>query len=239
MGKDQRLISEDDVERVFDAKCIRTLAILSKIPEIERFGADIREDARIYTREARESSDNELYKEIKRLHDAADRNLFERVRSLIEHLSPRARAQLAPRWGQTNPRAKFPEPNDFDFIDQREATCVKLASLCRVGGKYTEGRMRPSGKRSWTWRWCYFAPKPSRHFRKRSVEQRFVRHLALTWHKITGKPAPKAVHRHKPGPFAIFVRECLRFCENREADPINLINNRGRRRTTKNAPAVS
>ena len=71
--------------------------------------------------------------------------------------------------------------------------------------------MRPSGKRSRTWQWLYYAPELSRHFPKRSAERDFVMHLAITWCEMTGKLPPKVVHQESPGPFARMVQKCLRL----------------------------
>jgi len=226
-----KLISENDVDRIFDDACIKELARISKLPEnanMVRFGKNVRQDIHIYAQSAREpSSANELHDEIKALHDASDKNLFEHTRSLFENLSPRARSLLNGRWEQANPGVRFPEPKDLDNIGCRQVVCARIASLCRIGGKVAEGRMRPSGRRSRTWLTEYYAPKKARNFTRWVPERQLIRNLRLTWLEATGKPAPKVVHRSKPGPFARLVRDCFRLAGAPAADSINLINDCG------------
>jgi hypothetical protein len=232
VSKSRRTIALEDVDRIFDADCIKALAKLSKLPEgadIEKFGERIKEDARIYARDAGEPSNNELHDEIKALHDASEKKVFERVAYLIEHLSPRARSELVGRSKRRTPGAGFPQSNDLRVIDQREAVCATIASLCRMGGSYVEGRMRPSGKRSRTWQWLYYAPELRRHFPKRSAERDFVMHLAITWCEITGKRPPKFVYQQGPGPFARMVQKCFTLSGS-AANAVNLINRLGRQR---------
>jgi hypothetical protein len=237
MPKARRTIPEKDVDRIFDADCIRRLASdsnISKDADIEKLGREIREGVRIYAKAAREPSDNELHAEIKALHDASDKNFFERVGGLIEHLSPRARSELLGRWEQRHPGIKFPEPSNFTTADQRKEACSKIASLCRMGGKAADDRMRPSGRRSRTWRVAYYAPKRTRHFPKTFAEDQFVAHLAIAWCDITGKLPPKVTHQENPGPFARLVRECLRLSGS-SANAVNLINKYGRLRSKAEA----
>jgi hypothetical protein len=232
MPKTLGVISENEVDRVFDAECIRELAELSKLSkdaDIEKFGNEIRESARIYVRVANEPSANQLHDEIKALHDAADKNHFERSGFLINNLSDRARFALIGRWEQANPGVEFPQGIDLDNIDCREAVCAKIASLCRTGAKIVEGRARPSGKRSKTLEVFYYAPEKMRHSPKTVAEDQFVAHLALTWCEITGDLPPKVVHQEMLGPFGRFVKKCLRLSGS-SANAANLINKYGRLR---------
>jgi hypothetical protein len=221
-------ISEKDVDRFFDDARIKELAKLSKLPENAKlggFGESVRRDMHIYA-SAREPSANELHDEIKALHDASNKNNFELTRSLIENLSPRARLALNGRWEQLYPGARFPQLKDLDNIECRQAVCARITSLCRIGGKVVDGRMRPSGKPSRTWLTAYYAPEKVRNFPRWVPERQLIRNLRLTWLEATGKPAPKVVHRSKPGPFARLVRECFRLAGT-TADSINLINDSG------------
>lgn len=164
MPKARRTIPEGDVDMIFDGACIQDLAKCSRLPndaDLVKFGENIRQDVRVYARSAREPSDNELHAEIKALHNASDKSLFERTAGMIENLSPRARAALIGRWEQANPSIEFPQPNDLKDIDYREVACAKIASLCRIGVKVAEGRARPSGKRSKTWQVAYYGEDPA------------------------------------------------------------------------------
>jgi hypothetical protein len=232
MPKARRTIPESDVDQIFDADCIRELAKESKLPkdaDLEKLGSEIRENARIYAKAATEPTANELHDEIKALHDASDKNQFEQAGVLIDNLSARARSALVGRWEQANPGVEFPQEIDLNNIDCREAICAKIASLCRIGGKVTDARMRPSGRRSKTWEVAYYAPEKTRHFPKTAAEDQFVAHLALTWCEMTGELPPKVVHQEMLGPFGRLVQKCLRLSGS-SANAANLINKYGRLR---------
>lgn len=234
MAKALRTISENDVDRVFDANCIRELAELSKLSkdaDIERLGNEIRENARIYAKAAREPSANDLHDEIEALHNASDKNLFEQTGSLIDCLSGPARALLIGRWEQANPGAHFPRAIDLKDIGLREGVCAKIASACRIGGGVADDRMRPTGKRSKTWKVALYAPDKTKHFPKTAAEDQFLAHLAITWCEITGELPPKVVHQRQEllGPFGRLVQKCLRLCGS-SANAANLINKYGRHR---------
>jgi hypothetical protein len=231
MPKARRTIPEIDVDRVFDAECIRELAKESKFPkdtDLDKLGNEIRQNAHIYVKAASEPTANELHDEIKALHDASDKNQFERTGFLIDNLSARARFSLIGRWEHANPSIKFPLGIDLNNIDFREVVCAKIASLCRIGVKVAEGRNRPSGRHSKTWQVTYYAPEKVRHFPRTVAEDQFVAHLALTWCEITGELPPKVVHQDQGmlGPFGRFVQKCLRLSGS-SANAANLINKYG------------
>ena len=238
MSKTQRTIAESDVDRVFDKACIKKLTKLSKLPDadIDRFGDSIRGDVRVYARDAREPTNNDLHHEIKRLHDACQKRDFKKAREAFERISSKARSELEERWERLYRGKEFPSPELFCSATKRDAVCSAIASICRIGGSYVKGKMRPSGKRSITWSWLYYAPEPRRHSPKRAAERKLVMHLALTWVDVTGKPAPKVVLRRKPGPFARLVQECLKRSGAAAADAINLINDYGRQRAKPRPP---
>jgi hypothetical protein len=69
MPKAIRVISENEIDRVFDTECIRELAELSKLSkdaDIEKLGNEIRQNARIYVRTANEPSANHYMTKSKR-----------------------------------------------------------------------------------------------------------------------------------------------------------------------------
>jgi hypothetical protein len=232
MPKALRVISENDVDRIFDANCIRGLAELSKLSkdaDIEKLGKEIRENARIYLKAASEPSANELHDEIKALHDASDKCLFEQTGRLIDNLSLRARSALIGRWEQTNPGTAFPQGNDLKNVDTRQGVCGEIAGICRIGGNVADARMRPSGRRSKTWEVLYYAPEKTRHFPKTAAEDQLVMHLAILWCDMTGKMPPRVVPSHGFGPFARLARECLELLGS-NASAAKLINKYGQRR---------
>jgi hypothetical protein len=226
--KARNAIGPELVPVVFSDERIRDLAHTSKLPagtDVQQLAKSVREAARIYVSEARLPSDNELHREIKTLHRAATRREYEWVAILIEKLSARAGSVLANRRGPS-----LPPPSALRDVAQRERACATVAALCHYGGKEIEGRCRPSGKRSLEWRPLLYAPEPSRHFPKRAAERNFVMWLSIAWLEAVGSPAPRRAHHLAPGPFARFVKECLRLVGTPNADAVELINQLAQRR---------
>jgi hypothetical protein len=207
-----RIIEVDQVESIFDTPCINDLARNAKLPldaDKQRFANGIREAARIYAKDAREPTANELNKAITELHRAAEHLRYERVASLIESLSSKAQDMLN-EWGaRWRPPIKLPPPEALRDHGLRETACGTVASLCRIGGKKVEGRLRPSGRRSRTWEWALYAPLPSRNFPKRQSELNFVMHLQLAWLEAVGKEPPRSANANRLGPFGRMVKACL------------------------------
>ena len=92
--KSREPIAAADVPRIFDDACIDTLAVIGRLrvgADRKRFAEGVREAARIYARDAREPTDNELHAEIHKLYRAAERKRYELIADLLERLSPKAR----------------------------------------------------------------------------------------------------------------------------------------------------
>jgi hypothetical protein len=232
MPMTRRAISEIDIDNIFDAKCIRDLAKLAKISkegDIQKLGNQLRENARIYIKAAREPSDNTLHDEIKALHEASYKNSYEQTAFLIDNLTSRARSLLIGRWEHANPGVAFPRGIDLKQIDHPDAVCASISSLCRTGGKIIETRMRQTGRPSKALKFSYYAPEKTRHFPKTVAEDQLIMHIAITWCDVTGKMPPKVVNPQGPGPFARLVRECLQLLGS-NASAAKLINKYGQRR---------
>jgi hypothetical protein len=229
----RRGIAADDVVDIFNDQCIRELASIAKLPagtDLRRLGLSIREAARIYATEARIPTVNELHAEIATLYSAASRRRYEQVGALIEKLSPTARVLLKERGARPTLGVELPSPDALRDTARRERACTMIATLCQFGGGYSEGRQRPSGKRSRTWRPLLNAPGARRHFRRRDVERNFVMWLSVTWLEATGKPPARTARHSTLGPFARFVDKCLRLVGAHDADTVELINELNRRR---------
>jgi hypothetical protein len=235
--KSKFAIPADQIPHRFDHTCIENLARIGKLPRHanrQRFADSIREAARIYTTEIREPNDNEVHAEIKRLHRVAERRHFEELATLVEKLSSRARNLL-----------KYDEclavrlPEALRDHERRNEACATVVKLCQYGGGWTEGRKRPSGKRSWTWCPYLRAPKPQPHFPKREAELTFVMWIRTAWLEATCTEATLTTDPRRPGPFARMVQECLRLVGAAHADGIGLLNklNEVRREMTQR-PAV-
>jgi hypothetical protein len=232
VAKLQRPIASEDICHVFNDACVRELA--SELPagaDLERFGEGVRAAARIYARDARIPTANELRAEIAKLQRAADRERHELVATLIECLTPRAHRLLNAREARPSISIALPSPDLLRDPTERDAACASVARLCEYGGWYVEGRRRPSGKRSRPgWRPLLHAPEPRRHFPKRDAERDFVIWLALAWHGATGKAPPRTADSRNPGPFARVVCKCLRLVGAGHVNAVELINELHRRR---------
>jgi hypothetical protein len=245
--KRKSAITADQIPHIFDNACIEGLARIGKLPpraNRQRFAVGVREAARIYTAEIREPNDNEVRAEIEKLHRAAKRRDFEELATLLEKLSSRARSLLKyDEWTRVrlsadnleSPRSRrristrrrhvtLPSPEALQDKRRRDEACARVVKLCQYGGRWIEGRKRPSGKRSATWRPYLRAPKPQRHFPKREAELTFVMWLRIAWVEATDKEAPRTTDPRRPGPFARMVKECLRLVGSPHADAVGLLN---------------
>jgi hypothetical protein len=249
------IIALGDVPAVFDEDQIGKLAKIAKLPgdaDLNRFGARIKEAARIFVRDALVPTANELHNEIANLYKAANRQSYELVADLLERLSPQAHELLSGRTkvvGRNNASAtrsprvtavgrhgeiltrvsraplRLPLPAPSNLRDEalRQEACEAVARLCWMGCNFLKGR-----------RSLLYAPEPRRNFPKRNAERDFVMWLSIAWVEATGK-APSRTARHadasrKLGPFARFVRECLCLVGAKDANAVELINEMHRRR---------
>jgi hypothetical protein len=224
------VIEVEQVEQIFDDSFIETLVKIAGLPsgaDIKRFAESIREAARIYARDVREPNANELYREIDELHHAAKRREYERVASLVESLSAKALYML-----NNAAATNLPPPAALRDHALRKDACEIVARLCRFGGGRIEGRMRPSGKRSISWRWTIYGPTPSRNLPKRLAERDFVVHLQLAWVESVGRKPPQAANINRLGPFALMVLACFKRvgAGSSEAAVVGHINELNRRR---------
>jgi hypothetical protein len=228
--KSQKPISAADIQRIFDDACIDNLAAIGRLPagaNRNRFAQGVREAARIYARDVRTPTDNQLHAEVYR---AAERKRYGEVTKLLEQLSRRTRQLLNKRG------VSLPAPEDLRDATQQGEACEIIVGLCRYGGRYGEGRRRPSGKRSRTWRPLLVGPQPRRNFPRRDAERDFVMWLQLAWLEASDAPpslaANRELNREIRGPFARMAAECLTLVGAR-ADAVGLINELNRRRITQ------
>ena len=132
----------------------------------------------------------------------------------------RRRRPTSIQWTSTT----VPLPETLRDRARREEACATVVQLCQYGGHWVQGRKRPSGKRSWSWRPYIRAPEPRRHFPKREAERTFVMWLRTAWLDATGEEAPRTADPCRPGPFARMVRKCLILVGAGHADAIGLLN---------------
>jgi hypothetical protein len=237
--KRQSAFRAADVPRKFDDARIEDLAKIGHLPvdaNRQRFADSIREAARIYARDAQTPSNNATRDEIEQLHRAAARPKQKdtQVANLVANLSPETLQWLTAREGTPGfERAgfKFPSLEDLHDAARRDEACDIVRRFCSNGGKYIEGRKRPSGKRSIAWLPFLYAPERIGHPPKREAELRFAMHLRLAWLEATGKRPTATVNPGSPDrPLVEMLRECLRLVDAKHADAVELINQLQRRR---------
>jgi hypothetical protein len=218
-----------DIPGVFDDARIDALAAIGWLPtdaKRTRFAEGIREAARIYAREARTPTDNELNAEIAALYGAAKRKRYGQVAALLEKLSSPARKLLSKR--ATRLSLELPAPEGLRGTTQQKA-CDIVLKLCQHGGSYDEGRRR-------RWHPLLSAPKRSKNFPRRDAERDFVMWLQFAWLEATDKLPSLAANPARPGPFARMAAECLRLVGASHADTVGLINELNRRRKIQGGP---
>jgi hypothetical protein len=238
--KSRRIIAAQEVSAVFDDACLAELAKIARLPpsaDRAAFAASIRGAARIFARDARIPTRNDLHAEIGELHRAADGQRYNEVFDLLESLSPAARALLQDRAARIG--IELPPSDGLRDPERRKEACQEacqaITRLSQFGGRWAEGRRRPSGKQSRpVWRPLLWASEPRRNFWKRNAERDFVMWISIAWQQAVGTP-PTRTARHRDasrdvGPFARFVSECLRLVGAGDADVVELLNEMDRRR---------
>jgi hypothetical protein len=227
--KSRKPIAAADVPHIFGDACIDKLAAIGPLPagaDWKLFAEGVREAARIYARDARIPTNNELNAEIAALYGAAKRKRYGQVAVLLEKLSPQARKLLSKR--ATRLSLELPAPEGLRDITQQKA-CDIVLKLCQYGGSYDEGRRR-------RWHPLLSAPERSKNFPRRDAERDFVMWLQVAWLEATDKRPSLAANPARPGPFARIAAECLRLVGASHADPVGLINELNRRRKIQGSP---
>jgi hypothetical protein len=212
--KDRRIPAPEELPSIFDDKCIRELAHTARLPQtadIPRFAAAVLDAANLYIRDASIASNNEVYHEIDGLLRAADRAVNARKRQdaacetvavRVELLSERTR-NLLNEWGTR------PDPEVLRDPATQCAACETIASLCRIGAGWREGRRRPGGRRSITKASVLHAPPLQQHPARREAQLDFVIWLQVAYLEAAGKSPPATSHPGRPTPFAQMAQLCL------------------------------
>jgi hypothetical protein len=236
--KKRQAIPVDKVPVIFDDDCVQKLAYIRKLPsdaDLGMYAKLIRNGVRAFAHGARVPSSNDLHQEIKALYNAALREKYDTVADLLENLSPATRDWLNERYQRRSLRGTT-LPAAEDLRDPTHRKPALVVQLCSTGGKIIEGRRRPTGRRSRTFKPRLYAPEPRRHFPKREAELELVASLQIRDLHVTGcLPALTARHRsaHRPpGPFARMAQKVLDLAGTR-ADAVALINELNRRRREK------
>src|SRR5262249_50286996 len=154
----------EDVDRIFNDNCIKSLARIGKLPataDNKHFAGGLRTAARIYARDVRQPTVNELNGEIGELHRATERRQYDQLATVIKGLSPETRSLLNARGARPTLKLTLPSPEALRGAQRAEA-CAVIARLTQIGGRYVPGRKRPGGRRSRpTWDPLLHAPESS------------------------------------------------------------------------------
>jgi len=110
----------------------------------------------------------------------------------------------------------------------RDQACEAITRLASYGGRWTEGRKRPTGKRSRTWEPLLNAPPIAARPPRREAERELVGWLQRAYFEASNAEPALTASAEKEGPFVRFVRECLKLAGAAHVDPVELINKRHR-----------
>jgi len=234
MRKDRRVPAPEELPGIFDDKFILVLAEQAKLSwatNIPRFAVGVRKAAEVFTRDATAASHNKVHYQVDGLLRAAERAVrarkrrdaaCEKVAVQIEALSERTRKLL-------NGRGTLPDPDILRDPATQHAACETVASLCRIGAFWQEGRRRPGGKRSLTMVHVLHAPPLEQHPARREAHLYFITMLRTAVLEATGIPPPSTAHPDVPTPFAEMAQLCLDKLQ-RKVNAVELINELQRRR---------
>ena len=235
-----RAIPVDAVSAIFNDNCLKQLARDGKLPpgaNYPRFARSVRGAVCDFVLAVRAPTSNDLHREIKALHSAADREQYDELANLLDRLSPAARAWLnqrgqRPGWQSIygSQGAKLPTANEVREPTRRKEACTLVRGMCTAGGRIIEGRRRSTGKRSLSYQTVLDAPTPSRHFSKREAELALITSLQLSFVGATGKMPALTARRGFLGPFARMTQKVFHFAGAAHADVVGLINELNRRR---------
>lgn len=215
---------------------IRELARDAPLPpgaDHERFVEGLRAAFRIYLRDRRNSW-NDAAHEIRALWGAARRKNAKEAATRLSALSELARWFLT----SVGPGCDFDKLKEMIADPQRQAEALRaIERACARGGGWVEGRLRPSGRRSRSWRPILVAPTPVKNPPRHEAEIVFVTWLEVAWLDAAPKPLALTANPERPGPFARFLKACLIAADARHVDPVGLINDAHaiRRRMTQRA----
>jgi hypothetical protein len=157
-------------------------------------------------------------------------DLSERLAVATEAMSPAVRRSLEARGAVIDDRRRtltnrrmrnLPAPGELRDPLACDHAVEHLRTLIDVGGYWGEGRNRPTGRRSRTWKPLLHAPVASRGEPRREAERFLVINLQIAVSEATGKLVSRTADPRKPGPFARFAAETLRLV--RAVGPANAI----------------
>jgi len=208
-------LSDDEVRGLIERHNI-------PVSDAKKIGQSLRQDFEIYERDRKRPNVNDCYDEIVHLYRAAEKRNIKDLAARLNELSPEIRAKLEERAARIG--VIIPSPDELKDAEKRKTACETVARLCQIGGMWTEGRLRPFGKQSKTWKPNLYASKKEEHVSKRDAARDFVAHLRCTWQKATGEWPADTADSRQPGPFARFFKECLKLAGTPDVNAVKTIN---------------
>lgn len=213
-----RLITPDDVDRIFDSAEVRNLAEIAKLPagaNLKSFGRSIQYAARQYLEDEASPSPKERRETFKTLaklaHEALKGDPDEppwMVALMLAQLQPATRQALD---DYSYPR-NVPTPDELMHpVNGRKALGL-LYGLLHRGAQWKPGRKRPGGKQSRDTLQGVVVGQRARRGRPRDTpEFMLCSSLAITYFKATNKRPPQRVAivgtRQLASPFGRLVHE--------------------------------
>jgi hypothetical protein len=243
-GKRHLLIAVSDVDQVFSDAVINELANTLKLKTLEgdgsrRFAQSIRHDARLFIEAKARLNYPQLRREIERLDTLNNRAMrgdreAQQLARAVDAMPAEVRDWLA----RCNPEGRnIPTIPEIASPATRASAVLRLRLILSYGGVETEGRKRPTGKRSWSFKPLLRVPEGIKHKSKRKegrprgeVEREFVRNLGITYLNAMGKRPPYKVDFQGRGPFSEFVHRCFELAGAPHGYVTRLINELGQAR---------
>jgi hypothetical protein len=230
------LIALSDVERVFNAGVVASLARTAKLPaeaDIDRFGESIRIAGRIFLEAKSRLNAPQLRTAIERLYQLNTR---------AEQGSDRAARALARavdvmpadvrQWLLSCPSPERNIPTSAEILSNRRATrqraIERLRLMLSYGGTVFGGRKRPGGRRSRSFKPLLRVPAKIERGRPRGdAERQFIQSLALAYVEVSERPPPRTAHHDVRGPFPCFVHRCFELVGAPTGNVTKLLNEYG------------
>jgi len=243
------LIAISDVERVFNADVVASLARTVKLStqaDIARFGESIRIGVRIFleakarlTAPLLRAAIERLYQLNTRAEGGGDRAARALARA-VDAMPADVWQWLASR--NTWDRCKIPSAKEILSPATRQKAVERFRLILSYGGRVVAGRKRASSRRSRSFKPLLWVPEQTKPGRPRKeAEREFVQSLALAYVEVAERPPPRTAHYNIDirGPFPHFVHQCFEFVGAPTGNVTRLLNQYGAaRRQNKKAPAA-
>jgi hypothetical protein len=230
------LIALSEVERVFNANVVASVARTAKLPsqaDIACFGESIRIAVRIFLEAKARLSAPRLRAAIERLYQLNTR---------AEGGSDRAALALARavdempadvwRWlasCNTGDRCEIPTAEEILSPALRQKAVEQFRPILSYGGRVVVGRKRSGRRRSRSFKPLLRVPKVGRGHPRGEAEREFIQWLAVAYVEVTERPPPRTAHYDVEirGPFSRFVHRCFELVGAPTGNVTRLLNEYG------------